>query len=68
MSSSDQVSYGTYSTYFLESFSKGESLYQAHLYAMTQYHQSLLPTSFWSKEGESIELCPVGKEQSSRPV
>lgn len=68
MSSSDQVSYGTYSNFFVESFGKWESLYQAHLYAMTKYHQSLLPTSFWYTPDESVELCPVGKEQSNKPV
>ncbi len=59
MSSSEQVSYVSYTKAFLRSFEKGESLYQAHLLAMAQYNQSLLPTSYCNEFGEVIELCPV---------
>lgn len=59
MSSSEQVSYVSYTNFFIESFMAWESFYQAHVYAMMHYHQSLLPTSYCNNRGEIIELCPL---------
>lgn len=67
MNSSDQVSYVTYTDYFVESFRHGNSLYLAHLFAMMKYHQSLLPTSYVNQFGESIELCPIASDFHGKP-
>lgn len=60
MSSSEQVSYVSYTKSFIEAFERGDGFYQAHMYAMMHYHQSLLPTSYCNHFGEIIELCPLG--------
>ena len=68
MSSSEQVSYVTYMNYFLEMFTNGNSLYLSHIYAMTKYHKSILPTSYRNAQWTSIQICPLSSWRPQKPV
>lgn len=68
MNSSDQVSYVNYTNYFVAAYRTGLTMYQAHLSAMLQYHQSLLPTSYINTHGELREICPIGGDFHGKPA
>lgn len=61
MSSSRQVSYASYSKYFIQELYAGKTIYQAHVASMINYHDSLLPTSFYDTQWVSRAICPLLK-------
>lgn len=59
MSSSQQVSYVDYLQRFSDAFSWADSFFQSHVYAMTKYNLSLLPTSYINEQWETIIITPL---------
>ncbi len=59
LSSSKQVSYAAYTKSFVKHLYAKKTIYEAQLLTMLEYHESLLPTSFFDQSWVSREICPL---------